>query len=343
MNSRTPVLSVIVVNTNSRELVCRCLDSILQHEPRCEFEVIVVDNASTDGSCETIEGRFPGVRLLRNEQNLGFARANNLALEVARGSYLLLLNSDTVVQEGNFECMLQAVRADARVGIVSPRLVYDDGSLQHSYNPMPNMFVAVCTFLELRRLVPRSLLVFLRQLFGGRLLGKTVGTYADWLGQERLASRELGPDVYVTGACMLIRRGCYEQVGGLDPQFFMYVEDADYSKRVHDAGWKILYVAETTVVHSQGGTVGRRYRFESAPAYQSMLYFMKKHQGAWVFYVSKSFAVAAILGRWLVHFVVHDRSARKQTWALLKEVVKFQAHSEPTTANRRFVQFARPR
>ena len=317
-------LSIIIVNTNTRELVCQCLESIYEHAPTCGFEIIVGDNGSTDGSCESIEGKYPKVRLIRNRRNLGFAGANNRALEVARGSYLLLLNSDTIAQAGSFDCMLNAMRANMRVGVVTPRLVYGDGSLQLSYGPMPGVFIAFCTFFELRSLFPRSLLASLGGLYFRRFLGSAVGTYTSWLGNDKLPSRELGPEFYVSGACMLIRRECYEQIGGLDPGFFMYVDDADYSKRAHDAGWKILYFADTTIVHLQGGTVGKRYRWNSAPAYQSMLYFMKKHRGNSAFWISKMFAVAALLVRWARNGV-RGRSERKRYWTLLSEVASYRA------------------
>ena len=324
MNRKQHDLSIIVVNTNTRELVCQCLESIYANAPKCGFEIFVVDNASTDGSCEAIESHFPDVELIRSPRNVGFAAANNQALKVARGAHLLLLNSDTIVLPGSLDCMLEAMRADAKLGVVSPRLVYADGSLQLSYGPMPGVFVAFCTFFEIRRLFPRSLLASLGRLRGGRLLGNAVGTYASWLGNDRLPSREIGPELYVGGACMFIRRACYEQVGGLDPGFFMYVDDADYSKRVHDAGWKIRYLAEATVVHLQGGTAGRRYRWNSAPAYQGMLYFLKKYRGSWAFRVSKMFAVAAVFGRWAGNALIR-RSERKQTWALLTELANYQA------------------
>jgi GT2 family glycosyltransferase len=100
--------------------------------------------------------------------------------------------------------------------------------------------------------------------------------------------------------------------------------DADYSKRVHDAGWRILYLAEVTITHLQGGTVGRRYRWTSAPAYQSMLYFLKKHRGSWAFHVSKAFAVTAIFGRWAGRALM-GRKERKHLWALLTEVASYHA------------------
>src|SRR5262249_4113006 len=122
------------------------------------------------------------------------------------------------------------------------------------------------------------------------------------------------------------RRKCFELIGGLDPKFFMYVDDADYSLRVHSGGWKILYLTEAIVVHIKGGTAGERYRWTSAHAYQSMLYFLKKHQGSWAFHISKIFDVLSVFFRWSLN-VVLGGSERKRMWELLKELVGFQ---EPT-------------
>src|ERR1700674_4069500 len=121
-------LSIIIVNTNTRELVCQCLESVYANAPKCEFEIIVVDNVSTDGSCEAIGSQYPEVRLIRNSKNMGFSVANNQALEVARGEHLLLLNSDTVVLPKSLDDMVRGMRSDGRIGVVSPRLVYGDGS-----------------------------------------------------------------------------------------------------------------------------------------------------------------------------------------------------------------------
>ena len=313
-------LSIITINANTRELVCQCLESVRANPPKAELEIIVVDNASTDRSCELIESRFPEVHVIPNSRNVGFAAANNQALEIARGEFLLLLNSDTMILPGSLDCMLEAMKADPALGAVSPRLVYGDGSLQLSYGPMPGVFVAFCTFFELKRLLPRSLLGSI----GGSRSNGAVGVYASWFKSDRLPSRVVSPELYISGACMFIRRACYEQVGGLDPKFFMYVDDADYSKRIHDAGWKILYLADATVMHLQGGTAGRRYRWNSAPAYQSMLYFLKKHRGSLAFRVSKLFALAAVFMRWTREALL-GRSGRKQTWALLEELASYRA------------------
>ena len=317
-------LTVIIVSANTREMTCDCLRSIYENAPNCEFEIIVVDNASKDGSCEAIESRYPAVRLIRNSRNAGFSIGNNQALEVAQGERLLLLNNDTIVPPGSLDALLLAMDRDETLGVVAPRLVYPKGKLQMSFGPIPNLFVAFCTFFDLKKLVPTSVRRVMSRSGVSKLAGKAGGEYLSWFSGRPPVTRLIDEDTYVTGACMLIRRDCYEQIGGLDPQFFMYVDDADYSLRVHEAGWRILYVAEAVIVHIKGGTAGDRYRWASAPAYQSMLYFMKKHRGSWAFRVAKTFAVAALFGRWL-GTIARGRIERERYWTLLRDVANYEA------------------
>jgi GT2 family glycosyltransferase len=320
-------LTIIIVNTNTRELVLQCLESVYANAPTCEFEIIVVDNASTDGSCEAIKARYPEVRLIQNSKNMGFSVANNQALEVARGGRLLLLNSDTIVLPGSLDKLLDAIERDESVGVVAPKLIYPDGSLQMSYVPIPDLVAAFCSFFEVKRLFPLSARAKISRTGLTRMAGKSVGGYLSWFSGQNPATKMIDRNTYVAGACLLIRRECYEQVGGLDPGFFISVDDADYSLRVHKEGWKILYLAEATIVHIKGGTLGDRYRWTSALAYQSMFYFMKKHRGTWAFYISKMFAVVAVFGRWLGK-ALRRRSERRESWALLMKVVRSGANGE---------------
>lgn len=319
-------LSIVIVNTNTRDLVSQCLESMRRYPPDCPFEAIVVDNASLDGSCEAIESQYPEVRLIRNSENVGFAVANNQALAVARGEYLLLLNSDTVVMPGSLDALLGAAASDPQIGIAAPKLVYPDGSLQMSFGPIPDLFVTFCTFFEVKRLVPRGILSRMSRLTAGRFLGKAIAAYASWFSGKTPPAGKLAKHLYVTGACMLIRRGCFEQVGYLDPGYFMYVDDADYCQRVHDAGWGILYVADATIVHVKGGTVGERYRWTSAPAYRSLLHFMYKHRGPGGFRVAKILALFSLFVRSTWHAVTQPHQ-ENITWQLLKDV----ANSAQTT------------
>jgi hypothetical protein len=316
-------LTIITVNTNTKILVNQCLTSIYESAPSCEFEIIVIDNASRDGSCDAIQSQYPEVRLIQNSENVGFSVANNQGLSVANGRYLLLLNSDTVVPPGSLDRLIAAMEKDQSLGVVAPKLVYPDGSLQMSYGPIPNLFVAFCTFFGVKRLFPVSTR---RKIANSRFVkasGRSGAGYLTWFSGRQPETKLVDKDTYVTGACMLIRRECYMQVGGLDPKFFMYVDDADYSLRVHQKGWKIMYLADSTVVHIKGGTVGEGYRWTSAPAYQSMLYFLKKHRGRWAFHLSKGFAVAAVFGRWLAS-VSRSGAERKRSWDLLAKIASYR-------------------
>ena len=182
----------------------------------------------------------------------------------------------------------------------------------------------------MKRLFPTSARQRIAQSGLVKAAGKSGGGYLSWFSAKSPETK-LMEKRYVTGACMLIRRECYEQVGGLDPGFFMYVDDADYSLRVHQKGWKILYLAEATIVHIKGGTVGERYRWTCAPAYQSMLYFLKKHRGNWAFYISKLFAVTAVFARWLGS-TVKSRDERKRSWRWSRKLPTFELHSECAAA-----------
>jgi len=322
-------LSVIIVNTNTRDLVCQCIDSIYANAPECEFEVIVADNASTDGSCEEIESRYPAVRLIRNSENVGFAVANNRAFEVAHGEHLLLLNSDTIVLRESLDRLLSALHEDDTVGIVAPKLVYPDGSLQMSYGPMPNLFVSCCSFFDVKRWIPRSLVRRIGRSTANRVLGRDLSSYVKWSSGGTPRTTKLDKDILVTGACMLIRGDCFKQVGPLDPAYFMYVDDADYCKRVHDAGWGIQYVAEASIIHIKGGTVGEKYRWTSPAAYYSVFYFLRKHRGRGISQVARAMAVASLALRFLVKVIVAPSKAL-ECWELLRKVAADTEYSGAT-------------
>jgi GT2 family glycosyltransferase len=314
-------LSVIIVNTNTRDLVCQCLSSLTNNPPRRQFEVIVVDNASTDGSCDAIESKYPFVQIIRNAQNLGFCVANNRGLAVAKSQYILLLNSDTIVTPGSLDRMCEVADANEHVGIVAPKLVYLDGSLQMSYGPIPNLFGVFCSFFEIKRFFTPRALRLLGRSHWSRIFGKTIRDYVSWSSGNEPATRILTPNLLATGACLLIRRQCIEQVGLLDPNIFMYCDDADYCQRVHDHGWKILYLAEATIVHIKGGTVGQRYRWTSARAYESMLYFFRKHRGWTAFQVARAFALLSLLLRGIINSMRRHENT-SSSWTLFRQVAR---------------------
>ncbi len=228
-----PELSVCIVNWNTRTDLELAVSSVLQADLGLATEVIVLDNASSDGSADMIAARFPEVRLLRSPENLGFARGYNRAAGEAAGRYLLLLNPDTVTRPGALRTLYAFLEANPKAGAAGPRLLNRDESLQFSCRRFPRPVAALFRNTPLGKLFPRN-----------RYTREYLMT--DW-GHD--APRDVD---WISGAAMCIRRETWEQVGGFDEGFFMYAEDMDWCLRAHRAGWGISYVPQAVVMHCIG-------------------------------------------------------------------------------------------
>ena len=231
--SSDPVLTIIVVNYNTREMTLACLRS-LRDETRAPYEVILVDNSSTDGSAEVIAAEFPDITLMAETANHGFAGGNNLAARRARGEYLLLLNPDTVVLDGAVDRLLAFARANPQAGIWGGRTLYGDRSL----NPAScwgrmTLWNLFCRASGLTGVFPRS------ELFNSEAYG----------GWDRSTERNV--DI-VTGCFLMIRRETWEALGGFDPAFFMYGEEADLCLRARGLGAAPRVTPEAEIVHYGG-------------------------------------------------------------------------------------------
>lgn len=223
-------LSVIVVNWNTQEKLRACLASLQRHLAQADHEVIVVDNASADGSPEMVEKEFPEVRLVRNTDNVGFGRANNQAMRLARGRWLLLLNSDTELVDESVHDLVERVRAQADLGVAHCRLILPDGRTQHSTYRFPSLRLALLEDLGFYKFLPA-------ERAGKALLG------GYWAHDEE-------QDVdWVAGAFMLMPRKVFEATGGFDERLFMYGEDLEWCYRIQDAGWRIRYFPDAAILH----------------------------------------------------------------------------------------------
>lgn len=229
-------LSILIVSYNTRDLTLACLGSVFEHTRRITFEVIVVDNASADGSALAIREAFPDVRVIENSDNAGFAAACNLAAAHARGEHLLLLNPDTSARDDGISDALDALRMRRDVGALGVRTLYEDGSL----NPT-SCFGAT------------DLWGLLTDAFGlSVLFSRTT-----WLnpmgigGWQRDSDREVAT---ITGCFLMMRRDLWNELGGFDERFFMYSEDVDLSARIRARGLKCLFFAGATIVHRGGGS-----------------------------------------------------------------------------------------
>jgi len=255
-------LSIVIVSWNVRELLTGCLTSVHRSldGSGVEYEVLVVDNASSDGSPETVSARFPQARLIANNKNLGFAAANNQALPLTKGQFVVLLNPDTVVIGDALCVLLEFMVQTPAAGMCGPRLTYEDGTFQHSAFRFPSL---AQTLFDLFPLHPR--------LQESRLNGRYPRSLYR-AGQPFCIDHPLG-------ACMVVPRKVVGQVGSLDEQFFMYCEEVDWAMCIKRAGWQIYCVPAAEVVH-YGARSTRQFRDEMFIAlWRSRFRLFDKHYG----------------------------------------------------------------
>ncbi|HZY10180.1 MAG TPA: glycosyltransferase [Bacteroidota bacterium] len=252
-------LSIIIVNYNVRVFLENALVSVFKALKGFNGEVIVVDNASEDGSVEMIRQKFSDVKLIVNEKNVGFAAANNRALGVCRGQYVLLLNPDTIVQEDTFRVMIDFLDQHPDVGLSGCKILNPDGTLQLACRrSFPTPWIAFTKIVGLSNIFPRS-----------SIFGKYNLTYLD-------PNKTYQVDA-VSGSFMFTRRSVIDAIGGLDEQFFMYGEDIDWCYRIQQNGWKIYYVYETQIIHFKGESARRSDIDEVKLFYEAMRVFVRKH------------------------------------------------------------------
>lgn len=252
-------LSVILVNWKTKDLTKDALASIFKETKGFDFEVIVVDNNSEDGSVEMIRAEFPQVVLIANKENVGFGKANNQGLKIATGDYLMFLNTDVVVLDGALNKLVSYLDSHADTMMVGPRLLNRDLSFQHA-----------C-----RRMLPNPINSFFH-LFGLTKIfkqNKFINNYKQFAADPEVT----GPAQALSGAAMMFRSQVYQELGGFDEIFFMYGEDLDFSKRVFDKGWKTVYVSDARIIHFGGQSSGKRRVQSLVNFYESMWLYYKKH------------------------------------------------------------------
>lgn len=253
-------LSIVIVNWNTRDLLAACLESVA-HEC-CAFapgavETLVVDNGSSDGSAGMVRERFAWVKLIENDANVGFARANNQALRMAQGRTVLLLNSDTRVHEGSLHNLVAFMDACPAAGAVGVRLLNGDGTLQTSCHPMltPGREFWRLTFLE--QVIPRA-----------------DYPLAEW---DPTTPRRVE---VIKGACLLLRAQALAQVGLLDESYFMYTEEVDLCYRLARAGWELWHLPAAAVTHFGGSSSRQIAEAMYIQLYRSKVQFYRKFGGA---------------------------------------------------------------
>jgi GT2 family glycosyltransferase len=251
-------ISVVVVNWNTRDLLAQCLQSVAEHVPTgLSTQVVVVDNASTDGSIAYMRCEWPDVLVIANDTNVGYQRANNQAFPHCRGEQLLLINADAMLTPGCIDAMRALMASDPRAAVIGPRLVYPDGRWQ-------------------------------RWTAGHRL--DTAAAVVSLLGADRVLARRglwLGRDVktpfpahWVSSACMLVRRRALDEIGPMDERFFAYMDDVDLCERAIEAGWHVWYEPRAEAIHVMGARASERCGTTSPLALRNLYRYVEVHHGA---------------------------------------------------------------
>ncbi len=277
-------VSVVIVSWNTKDLLRKCLNSILDQTLGVSFEVWVIDNASSDGSPEMVAKDFPTIKLIRNKRNLGFAAANNEAIVVSSGRYVLLLNSDTEIIGNAIHDMVEFMVKHKSVGAVGCKLLNPDGSLQPSCHGFATILRGFTYATGIHHLIQYGHVTKLvARIVGGKFRSWThFGDYNKVLFPDR-----------IDGACMLLRRKALEEVGLLDERFFMYFEDEDLCNRLLQHGWKVAYTPDAKIVHYRGQSSKNAYRAAAIEYYKSNALLFKKYRG---FSATISLRTAVVLG-----------------------------------------------
>ena len=304
-------LSVVVVNWNVCDLLRSCLRSIVRstgpqgpsHWPWTlaigpwRGEVIVVDNGSTDGSVTMLREEFPLIRLIANQENVGFTRGANQAIRASRGRYVLLLNPDAEVVGNALPTMVEYMERHLQVGALGPQLRHPDGSIQSSRRRFPSLATAFLESTILQQWFPHN-----------RVLDRY---YVN--DQPEDAVQEVD---WVVGACILLRREAIEQVGLLDETVFMYSEELDWCRRAKSAGWRVVYLPTAQVIHHEGQSSEQAVPARHIYFQRAKIHYFRQHHGRWAGTILRAFLLLTYLyqlleegGKWLLG---HKRPLRIQ-------------------------------
>lgn len=255
-----PRLSIVIVTYNSAAYIDSCLASLVQHPPSLDHEIVVVDNASTDGTPADIRSRWHGVRVIDSGANVGFARANNLGIRQTFGSLILLLNPDTSIPAGSLDTLVAALEARAEAAVAGPRLVDADGRAELSFGRM----MSPLTELRQKFLVEGS---------------RRTGAIAAYVESMTRTPQEVD---WVSGACLLTRRADAEAVGLMDERYFMYAEDVDFCAAIRARGRRVLFCPAAHVTHLRGRSRAAASTATERAYRRSQLAFYEKHHPRWV-------------------------------------------------------------
>jgi GT2 family glycosyltransferase len=284
------MISIIIVSWNTAWFLENCLASILANPPTSQFENWVVDNASTDDSPRMVREIFPQVHLVENRENVGFARANNQAIQRCTGKYILLLNPDTLVASGALQALVDFLDEHPEAGAAGARILNPDCSLQISSHPRPTLSRELWRLFHLDSLSP----------------------YAEYPVTKWETNQAQEVDVLI-GACLLLRKEVLDQVGFLDEEYFMYSEEVDLCYRIQRAGWRLFWVPQAEVVHFGGQSTQQAPTEMFLNLYHGKIKYFRKLNGWSAAQIYKLILMMAALSRLVLSpFVFLEHSSRRQ-------------------------------
>lgn len=296
-------VSVLVVSWNTCEILQNCLQSIYDQTKNISFEVIVIDNCSSDGSAKMVRTVFPRATLIENNGNSGFAKANNQGMAIAKGKYVLLLNPDTVVLEGAIQKAFSYAEDHVGAAVVGCQVWLNEEEIQQTCFAFPSVWGILVMKLGLRRLFPRS------RVFGWI-------DYGDW---DRKKERVV--DV-VSGMFMLVRQTAIDQVGVMDEDYFIYAEETDWCCRFHRAGWQCLFTPIARIIHLDGGN--KSTDLVKTKMYvqmqKSILIYLRKQRGRLSWCTAKGIYIFSMLLRYVCNLGMscagNAKASRKRAQSL---------------------------
>jgi N-acetylglucosaminyl-diphospho-decaprenol L-rhamnosyltransferase len=298
-------LSIVILNWNVRDLLDPCLASI--RSDRYAFQIIVVDNASSDDSVKMVRTKYPQVTLIANSINRGFTGGNNQGLEAARGRYVCVLNPDTEIVDAALDQLVAYLDDQPEVGAIGPQLLNPDGSIQSSRRRFPTVATAFFESTWLQGLAPRS---WLRHYYLDDV-SPAVTQQVDWLN----------------GACTIFRRSVLDQVGVYDEQnFFMYSEELDLCRRIKQAGWQIVYLPEAKVIHHAGRSSDQVVAARHIYFQTSKVHYFRKYHGRFIAEMLRIFLLGQYIWQigleWLKGLLGSRRELRRQRVGVYWQVVR---------------------
>lgn len=281
-------LSIIIVSYNTRKLITNCIKSIIKNLKGVSFEIIVVDNGSSDGSVKKLTELNRLIKLIKNKDNVGFAKANNQGVKIAKGRYILFLNSDTLIRENVIFEILAWMKRNPKVAVATCALRNVDGSIQGTGGYFPSLFriFSWMFFLDDIPYIDRIIKPF-HPLHSASPIYKGESFY--------LKPKEVD---WVTGAFMLVRKKVLEEVGYFDEDYFMYAEDVDLCFRVKSKGWQIWYLPQWSITHIGGGSSTKEFPILSE--YKGIKLFFKKHKPSWTYSLVRFFLKCGALFRMIL-------------------------------------------